>query len=115
MKHLIALAVLPVVLLLSGAFSPPHADSDDGRRSVEGTVSDAAGKIVTGAVVQIKDLKSLQIRSFVTQSDGAYRFLGLNPDTDYELSASYAGASSKTKTLTVFNNHKKAVIDLKLR
>jgi hypothetical protein len=114
-RHLIALAVLPVALLFAATLAAAFPDSTESPRSVEGKVTDAAGKIVTGAVVQIKDLKSLQIRSFITQSDGAYRFLGLSPETDYELSANYAGASSKTRTFTVFDNRKKAVIDLKLK
>lgn len=115
MKYLIAALVLPVALMLGVAFPAACMQSDGGTRSVEGKVYNSAGKIVTGAVVQIKDLKSLQIRSFITQGGGDYRFLGLSTESDYELSASYAGASSKVKTLTVFNGHKKAVVDLKLR
>src|SRR5271165_247224 len=115
-KQLTAALVLPAVLLLGVAFSTVSTASEPGTtRSVEAKVYNAAGKIVVGAVVQIKDLKSLQIRSFITQSDGEYRFLGLSTDSDYELSASSAGVSSKVKTLTVFNSHKKAVVDLKLR
>ncbi len=114
MKHLITV-VLVIAVLSCATSAVANAEADETSRSVEGKVSDASGKIVAGAVVQIKDTKSLQIRSFITQSDGAYRFLGLSSETDYELSASYAGATSKTRTLTVFNNQKKAVIDLKLR
>ena len=114
MKSLIASLVLSIALLLGVAF-PAACMQSGGTRSVEGKVYDATGKIVVGAVVQIKDLKSLQIRSFITQSYGTYRFLGLSTDADYELSASYAGASSKSRTLTVFDSHKKAVVDLKLR
>jgi len=114
-RHLIAALVLPIALLLCVAFQADCMESREGTRSVEGKVYNGPGKIVVGAVVQIKDLKSLQIRSFITQSDGGYHFLGLSTDSDYELSATYAGASSKPRTLTVFDNHKKAVIDLKLR
>lgn len=114
-KQLTAALVLPV-LLLGVAFPTVSTASEPGTtRSVEGKVYNAAGKIVVGAVVQIKDLKSLQIRSFITQSDGEYRFLGLSTDSDYELSATFAGASSKPKTLTVFDSRKKAIIDLKLK
>ena len=106
---------MPVALLMGLAIPAPCMQSASGARSVEGKVYDPAGKIVTGAVVQIKDLKSLQIRSFITQSDGAYRFLELSTESDYELSASDQGASSKVKTLSVFDSRKKAVVDLKLR
>lgn len=115
MKYLFAALVLPVAFVLSVAFPAACMQNNAGTRSVEGKVSNSEGKIVVGAVVQIKDLKSLQIRSFITQSDGGYRFLGLSTESDYELSASYEGASSKVRALTVFNSHKKAVVDLKLR
>ena len=89
-------------------------NEDASTRSVEGVVSDNSGP-VSGAVVQLKDTKTLQVRSFVTQKDGAYHFYGLSTNTDYELHATYQGTSSGTKTLTVFNTRKKAVVDLKLK
>jgi len=83
-------------------------------RSVEGTVSAADDSAVNGAVVQLKNLKSLQIRSFITQHDGRYYFKELSPDIDYELRADYSGASSSTKTLSSFDSRRDAVINLKL-
>jgi DeoR/GlpR family transcriptional regulator of sugar metabolism len=115
LKNLIATLVLPVALLLNLASPAACMQNDPGTRSVEGKVYNSAGKIVVGAVVQIKDLKSLQIRSFIAQSDGVYRFLGLSTESEYELSATYAGVSSKPRTLTVFDSRKKAILDLKLR
>ena len=49
---------------------------------------------MSGAVVQLKNMKTLQIRSFITQTDGTYRFFELSPDVDYELKADYQGASA---------------------
>jgi hypothetical protein len=115
LKYLIAALVLPVALLIVVSSSAAGMQNEAGTRAVEGKVYNSTGRVVAGAVVQIKDLKSLQIRSYITQSDGGYRFLGLSTESEYELSASYADASSKTRTLTVFNSHKKAVLDLKLR
>jgi len=83
-------------------------------RSVEGVVSGADNKAVVGAVVQLKDTKTLQIRSFITQQAGAYHFAGLSTNVDYEIKADHEGASSGTKTLSVFDNRKVATINLKL-
>ena len=83
-------------------------------RSVQGKVMDAAGGPVNQAVVQLKDTKSLAVRSYITQQDGNYHFHGLSTDVDYELRADYQGASSGTKTLSSFDSRKQAVIDLKL-
>jgi hypothetical protein len=106
------------VLLLLGVFCAFPANKkktdDQGLRSVQGTVSDAAGNAVDGAVVQLKNTKTLQIRSFITKDQGSYYFHGLSPDVDYELRAEYQGASSPNKTLSAFDSRKQAVINLTL-
>lgn len=84
-------------------------------RAVEGRVLSAGGQPVPGAVVQLKDTKSLQIRSFITQEDGKYHFAGLSTNTDYELKAEHTGSTSGSKTLSSFDSHKTTVIDLKLK
>jgi len=83
-------------------------------RSVEGTVSDAEGRLVEGAVVHLKNTKTLQIRSFITRQEGTYSFHGLSTNVDYELRAEHQGAASDTRTLSVFDPRRKAVIHLKL-
>ena len=83
-------------------------------RSVEGVVSGADNKAVVGAVVQLKDTKTLQIRSFITQADGSYHFSGLSTNVEYELKADKDGATSGSKSLSVYDGRKVAVINLKL-
>ena len=87
---------------------------DDGNRSVKGAVTSTAEQAVNGAVVQLKNTKTLQVRSFITKDDGSYYFHGLSPDIDYELKADFQGASSGTKTLSSFDSRKEAIINLKL-
>jgi hypothetical protein len=103
MRVLIAVAVSAALLLAQG-----------NTRSVQGTVTNAAGGAVDQAVVQLKDTKTLAIRSFITKQDGTYHFHGLSTDVDYELRADYQGTSSGNKTLSSFDSRKQAVIDLKL-
>lgn len=83
-------------------------------RVVQGTVFDANDKPVDGAVVQLKDSRTRQVRSFITQSEGAYHFAGLKIDNDYDLKADHSGATSGWKTLSVFDTRKNPVINLKL-
>lgn len=85
-------------------------------RSVQGVVSEGDDKPVAGAVVQLKNTKSLQIRSFITKENGAYYFRELSPDIDYELSATdkATGAASSTKTLSSFDSRTNAILNLKL-
>ena len=89
-------------------------NDDTGTRSVQGVVTDASGKPVAGAVVQLKDTKSLQIRSYRTEADGTYHFSGLSTNVEYELEAKNDSATSGKKTLTVFNTQKVATVNLKL-
>ena len=65
-------------------------------------------------MVQLKNTKTLQVRSFITQREGAYYFHGLSLDVDYELKAEFKGLSSPVRRLSVFDSRKKAVVNLKL-
>lgn len=83
-------------------------------RTAQGTVRDANEDISVGAVVQIKNLKTLQIRSFITKEDGKYIFNNLARDVDYELRAESKGFTSPMKSLSTFDNRKVAILNLKL-
>src|SRR5579862_6314249 len=87
---------------------------DPNIRSLQGQVNDPDEKPVAGAVVQLKDTRTLQVRSFITQENGSYRFSGLRTDTDYEVKADYNGMSSDNKRLSNFDTRKIAVVNLKL-
>jgi hypothetical protein len=109
--------ILGLLVLICTAVLPAQSKKkgeDSNVRSVQGTISNAAGNAVPGAVVQLKNTKSLQIRSFITKEQGDYYFNGLSPDVDYELKADSNGATSGTKTLSAFDSRKQAVINLKL-
>jgi hypothetical protein len=83
-------------------------------RSVSGTVVDRQGQPLPRAVVQIEDLTSLQIRSFVTQGDGSYYFFDLSGDRDYKLSARYRRVWGRSRTLSAFDSRKLAIVNLKV-
>lgn len=83
-------------------------------RSIEGTVLTSAGAPAPGAIVLLKNGKTLQVRSFIAQQDGGYRFYGLSTDTNWELRAQANGMTSKTKTVSVFDSHTTVRIQLKL-
>ena len=83
-------------------------------RSIEGTVLSHTGAPVPGAIVLLKNGKTLQVRSFITQQDGSYRFYGLSTDVNWELRAQAQDMTSKTKTVSVFDSHPHVRLDLKL-
>ena len=89
-------------------------DTDPNGRSVEGTVKNDDDEPVEGAVVKLKDMKSLNVRSFITKADGKYRFSSLRKDVDYELKADLKGSVGAPKILSIFDSRKQAIINLKL-
>jgi len=84
-------------------------------KSVSGVVTDAGGAPIPGAVVQLKDTRTLQVRSFIAKEMGDYYFHGLSTDVDYELKAESNGKWSSTKTLSSFDTKPEAKINLQIK
>jgi hypothetical protein len=106
-----------VILLLLACGSAGLAQDkkkEAAMRNVQGVVTNPDDSIAAGAVVQLKNMKTLQVRSFITQEDGVFHFFELSPDVDYELKADFKDAISPAKMLSSFDSRKKAVINLKL-
>src|SRR5579864_481348 len=89
-------------------------DQDSNVRTVQGIVTDEADNPISGAVVQIENMKTLQVRSFITKEKGDYYFSELSTDADYKLHAENHGMVSATKTLSMFDDRKKATLNLKV-
>jgi Carboxypeptidase regulatory-like domain len=114
MRRIWLLIIAAVLLFAPSGFAQGSKKTESQNRSVQGVVTSSTDQNIAGAVVQLKNLKSLEIRSFITKEDGTYYFHGLSPDVDYELRADYQGSSSGTKTLSSFDSRKQATINLKL-
>lgn len=94
--------------------SKDKKDGDANTRSVTGTIRLEDDSLVEGAVVQMKNTKTFQVRSFITRKDGVYQFQGLATNVDYELKAEAKGMESAVRTLSSFDDRKRAVLHLKL-
>jgi hypothetical protein len=113
------LSVAGVALMLSGGLMAQKKTREERReeansRAVQGIVTGANDAPAQGAVVMLKDLKTLQVRSFITQSDGTYHFSGLKADVDYELTAKSGDTAAGTRKLSVFDTRKEAIFNFKL-
>ena len=84
-------------------------------RTVEGTVAGPDGEPAVGAEVQLKNTKSLEIHSYISQEGGKFSFHGLSPDVDYELKAQFQGAWSGVKTISSFDSHRQVTVKLKIK
>ncbi len=91
-----------------------QVSNKDQTRSVLGVVQDGSDAPISGAVVYIKNTKTLGIKSFITEQDGGFRFHALSPNVDYELYAEFNGQRSGTKSLSSFDSRKEVNMTLKV-
>jgi hypothetical protein len=113
---------VPALLLAAAILAPAwqwtnqkkEKPRDPTIRNVSGVVTLPDGSPASGAVVQLKNLKTLQIRSFITREDGRYNFQNLSTSIDYELTATWRDFASPKRTLSVFDTRLDAVVNLKL-
>jgi hypothetical protein len=98
----------------AGVVSRPQVKEDTSQRIIEGVVLDADKNPVPRAVLQLKDLRTLQVRSFVSQVDGKYRFTGLRLDTDYEVKATLADLSSEVKRVSSYDSRNTVTVNFTL-
>jgi hypothetical protein len=92
----------------------PAAYAQQQQRVVSGKVVDAANDPIKGAVVYLKDSRSLAVKSFFSDDQGGYRFGQLSQNTDYEVWAENNGKKSATKTISSFDTKSQFLINLKI-
>ena len=83
-------------------------------RTVHGAVLDKGENPVSSAVVYLKNVRTLAVRTYISDRSGDYRFSGLDPNVDYEVHAETENLSSNTRTVSSFDSRKDIVVSLKL-
>jgi hypothetical protein len=84
------------------------------QRVVQGKVVDGANAPIKGAVVYLKDSRSLAVKSFFSDAEGGYRFGQLSQNSDYEIWAENNGKKSAVKTISSFDSKNQFYINLKV-
>jgi carboxypeptidase family protein len=83
-------------------------------RTVHGVVSDKSENPMPNSVVFLKNLRTNAVRSNFADSEGQYRFSGLDPNADYEVHAEFEGAKSPVRNVSSLDSRKEMVINLKI-
>ena len=98
----------------SSGDSGPRKSTRVTSRTLTGVVLDKADVPVSNAVVYLKNMKSLAVKTVIAANDGTYRFPELSPNVDYEVYAQREGKRSDTKVLSQFDDRGKANIVLRI-
>lgn len=121
MKRYLSLPWFGVPVALCGLFAasavtvvPRAAVAQIVQRVVEGKVQLPSGSMAKGAIVYLKNVKTLEVRTYISTDDGSYRFGQLNSDADYTVWAEYQGKKSKERTVSSFDTKKTFEITLKV-
>lgn len=91
---------------------PARAQSE--LRTVRGAVLDKTENPVASAVVYLKNVRTLAVKTYISDRSGEYRFSGLDPNVDYEVHAESENMTSNTRTISSLDGRKDIVISLKL-
>ncbi len=108
---LITLVVLAATVLYAQD-KPKGRESE--LRTVRGTVVDKDEAPADSAVVYLKNLHTQDIITHIADSEGQFRFSGLDLNVDYEVHAEREGWSSSSRGISNFDTRKEFVVTLKL-
>jgi len=103
-----------IFLLIAFGITAQDSKKETQLRTVHGLVSDKSENPLPNSVVFLKNLRTNAVRSNFADSDGNYRFSGLDPNADYEIHAEFEGSKSSVRTMTALDNRKEMVINLKI-
>lgn len=111
----IGMAIASAALVgVSAVKAQPTAAERERVKNVSGIVTDRADAPISGAVVYLKNTKTLAVKSFISNDQGHFRFNALSPNIDYELYAEFNGNRSGTKTVSSFDSKTDVFMTLKV-
>ena len=110
----VSCASAQVNIPLTGSGPPTAKKVKPTSKTLTGTVTDKSDKPIPGAIVYLKNTKTLAVRSFFAQQDGSYRFPQLGLNTDYEVYAEKDGKKSDTKQISQFDDRFTPTINLRI-
>jgi hypothetical protein len=86
----------------------------DQLRILNGNVRDKSDSPLPGSIVYLKNTKSLAVKTYIADNEGAFHFHSLSPNIDYEVYAEFNGQRSSTKMLSSFDSRTVVNMELKI-
>jgi len=95
-------------------FPGPKKQDKNPQKNLTGQVVTKDGNGLAEAVVYLKDKRTLEVKTRISDEHGEYRFAGLDPNTDYEVYAESKGSSSPKRSVSSFDNRKDVYLVLEI-
>jgi hypothetical protein len=105
---------LAVLAVLGLAVLAVAQDRKSQLRTVHGYVVNKEEAPLPNAIVYLKNLRTLTVRTHIANDEGRYRFSGLDPNVDYEIHAKYEDLTSATHNISTLDGRRDIVINLKV-
>ena len=86
----------------------------DTSRILNGNVRDKGDSPLAGSIVYLKNTKTLAVKTYIADNEGAFHFHSLSPNIDYEVYAEFNGQRSSTKMLSSFDSRPVVNMELKI-
>src|SRR5579862_1960632 len=98
--------IFSLLFLFAGIATAQDSKKEAQLRTVHGLVSDKSDNPLPNSVVFLKNLRTNAVRSNFADSEGNYRFSGLDPNADYEVHAELEGAKSPVRNVSALDSRK---------
>jgi hypothetical protein len=99
---------------LAAAQSAQDKKREADLKTVHGHVVDVSDNPVPTGIVYLKNTSSQNIKTYIADDSGVFRFSGLDPNTDYEIYAERNDMCSVSRTISNYDSRKDIDITLKL-
>jgi len=110
-----AVVVLLIVAASAGSLAGAQKGSQNSElRAVRGVVLDKGENPISGAIVYLKNVHTLTVKTYISGDMGEYRFSGLDPNVDYEMHAEHNDLTSGNHTVSSFDSRKDIIVSLKV-
>ena len=102
-------------LLLGAIPAATQTPGDPTVRTLSGQVTDTSHEPIRGAIVELRDEKSNEVVTYLTDAEGHYEFRRLDGNIDYEVWVVFRGRRTPTHSISKFDSHMAKIINFTVR